>query len=145
MDYGQIVELAPAYVALVIFVWYTLRLTREHREDAQEREKRWLEAAEKRDEDWREFLEGERTQRREAMTSGTARIEGVVLALDKLAASMQAHETNALARYDRLMEMHSKTAERLDRMEQARIVALAEMAEGIREFTALAHVHEDGP
>jgi hypothetical protein len=143
MDYVKLVELAPAYVALIIFVWFTLRLVREHRLDAETRDVRWLQAAEKRDKDWREFLEGERTQRRESMDQGLEGMGDITRALDRLAVAMRTNETNSVARYERLMEMHSSTRVALEEMEKNRIKGLEEMAEGIREFTSLAHVHPE--
>jgi hypothetical protein len=95
MDFTRIVEIAPAYVGLIIFVWYTITRDREWR--------LWLE---KQNMLWLGFLETERDQRKEIMESAyrdfRSNMDQVSGAVGTLAKAMADHDANAQIRHEQI-------------------------------------------
>lgn len=132
MDPARLVELAPAYVALIIFVWYTLSRDKQHGEDNKSRDLQWREFlkaqadasasdGKTRDghweafltqerEHWVEMLTLERSQRKEAMEYGMRQVDALTQATSSLTEAINAHEYAAQQRYERLMDAVARPA-----------------------------------
>ncbi len=126
MDPSKWIELAPAYAALIIFVWYTLSrdrqlsqqskeaddrwekfltlMTNNFREDTKARDEHWLLDGKGRDEHWAAFLVSEREQRKAAMEYGMHQVDALAESVKALVEAIQAHDLAAEGRYNRLME-----------------------------------------
>lgn len=94
----RLAELAPAYVGLIIFVWYTIRRDGDWRT--------WLTG---RDEQWIKFLDRERDQRRDVMNRAygdfKSAMQDINKSLNELTTAMTTHESTAVSRNEKIAEL----------------------------------------